>query len=104
MNWSLRVRKSGAADLRHSWQDLPDPAGGYQLLAFDCTDADADRQCDAPPTQANIAASSSFVIVAPGVQQVMEPGGLNRQPKLIFYKVRALSPCTLSPGAFAVEP
>jgi hypothetical protein len=104
MNWSLRLSKSGTSDLRHEWQDLPDPASGYRLSAFDCTDAGGDGICDVPPTRANIAASASFVDVPVGAQASVETDGLLRQPPLMFYKVRALSPCSGTPGPFAVEP
>jgi len=104
MNWSLRLSKSGTDDLRHAWQDLPDPASAYRVTAFDCTDAGGDGICDVPPTRANIDASTSFVDVPVGVQSSVELGGLLRQPRLIFYKVRALSPCSGTPGPFAVEP
>ncbi len=100
MNWSLRVTKASASDLRHAWIDLPDPAGAYQVVTFDCTDAGGDGQCDVPPTQANMAASPTTVNVPVGAQASVEPGGVTRAPRLVFSKVRALSPCSLTPGAF----
>ena len=100
MNWSLRVSKTNATDLRHVWVDLPDPAGAYQMVAFDCTDAGGDGLCDIPPTSANMGASPSTVNVPVGVQASIEAGGVNRSPRLVFYKVRALSPCSLTPGPF----
>lgn len=104
MNWSLRVARAGAADVSLTWLDLTDPAGAYQAVAFGCADANADGRCDADPTQANMAASGATSNVPVGTQQWTDAGVAGRAPRLVFYKVRALSPCSLTPGGFAVEP
>lgn len=102
MNWSLRAAKSGADDLLLTWLDLPDPAGAYQVVSLDC-DATLDGVCDQDPTPAAMAASPLRTDVAVGVQQLVEVDGLNRPSWLVFYKVRALSPCSLTPGPFGNE-
>jgi len=97
---TLRAEKSGTTDLRVTWADIADPVSGYELLSLDC-DADLDGTCDTDPTVATLAGSpTTSAVELPGVQEHVESGGLQRASWLVFYKVRALSPCSATPGPF----
>ena len=79
------------------------PAGAYEVVSLDC-DADLDGTCEVDPTDANLRASATTVSEAVGAQASTELGGQSRASWLVFYKVRALSPCSLAPGAFGDVP
>jgi hypothetical protein len=97
---TLRLARSGAADLEQRWADIPDPAADYEVVSLDC-DSDLDGACDTDPTPGNLASMPDRVdVVAVGAQVNVEPGGLSRPSWLVFYKVRATSPCTGTPGPF----
>lgn len=97
---TLRAAKSGADDLELTWTDLVEPVTAYEILSLDC-DSDLDGSCDTDPTRATLAGSPSTAArSAPGTELHVETSGLRRPSWLVFYKVRALSPCSETPGPF----
>jgi hypothetical protein len=98
---TLRAAKSLPRDVRISWGDLTPAgtAGGYQLLVID---ADLTREPD--PTEMD--AATALGEAAPGSESLLHEGALDSPCsttgmtacKLLFYKVRATSPCSAVPG------
>ena len=81
---------------RSMWQDIVAPIGEYQLVSLDC-DSDLDGLCDVPPTSTTLAAQP-FVSEVPGVERIVELGGVRTPSHLVYYRVRATSECTLLQG------
>ena len=97
---SLRVTKSGARGVLLTWADIPAvTVGGYQAVFLECTDRAWRTSCAGrSPDPATIQASPLVgPAVAAGVQAMVQPDALDRG-RLIFYKVRGLSPCSLRHG------
>lgn len=100
---SLRVIRQGASDVLVTWQDLPLPegdVGSYELVALD----------DAPdldPTPLAMDAATILQVAPPGVGEAAHVGAavspcrlgpVSTPCRLLFYKVRAASPCNATPG------
>jgi len=73
------------------WTPLPGDVGGYQVLGLD---GDA-----GPPTPAAFEAAPALLAAA-GAQEsdVTVLGAAISSPRLVFFKLRATSPCTGTPG------
>lgn len=96
---SLRVTKSGL-DVRLAWQDIPAiAASGYESVFLECPLRAYRSSCGGrvPDPVTIQAAPVVGPPVAVGAQADVHPGALDLGD-LIFYKVRALSPCSGSPG------
>jgi len=92
---SLRVAKDGPGRLVLKWTDLAaDPVGGYEAVAHACAMREA---CPEPPSPDVMEALPRLGLpVGPGVGilSIWAPVG-----QAVYLKVRALSPCTGSPGS-----
>jgi hypothetical protein len=96
---SLRVTKQ-AQDVHFTWMDLVGPAvGGYEVVGLECQGRDFWHQCAGrvPDPVTIQAAPPVGAYVAEGVQAMVHPNAL-ALGDLIFYNVRALSPCAHRPG------
>lgn len=100
LGWTLRMAKvAGTDDLLATWLDIPDPAGEYHLVSLD-GDSDFNGTYDQVPLVATMTVAP-FVSVLVGQESYRETGGLVRPSWLVFYKARAASPCSRTPGPFA---
>jgi hypothetical protein len=100
---SVRVRKLGApapADVEISWTDLAGAnVAGYEVVFLDCAGRLFRTECgwrlpDPPTIQASPLVAPQ---VPPGTQLIVHAGAFDLGD-LIFYKVRATSPCANRPG------
>lgn len=89
---TLRAVKEGSDDIRFTWVDLTMQVSGYELMILASTDG--------PPTPANMDQTDVVhdEVVPPGDQNQIHESGLQQAPDLNFYKVRALSLCSQTPG------
>lgn len=100
---TLRVAKAETRDVRVTWSDLsggPDLVSAYEALALD-------RDVDGAPEPARMDAATGLGQVPAGTERLEHAGalempcplGAGMSPcRLLFYKVRATSPCSASPG------
>ena len=91
---TLRVRKS-APDVLLSWLDIPDPASGYEVVFLECATRDWRASCGGAIPGVDVTAALTPVI--PGAQAAVHAGAFDLGD-MIFYLVRALSPCSDTPG------
>lgn len=91
---TLRVTRSGALDTDVTWQDVPDPARDYEVVVLDCASRDWRNGCAGrspdPTTMQNAPLAGPPVAV--GTQALVHAGAVSRGD-LLFYLVRATSPC-----------
>ena len=98
-----RVAKAVPDDVRVSWIDLDSsthPVTTYQVVVLDADDL-------FPPWPAEMDAAPVIGEVPVGVEELPHPGGLGAPCfsgagttpcRLLYYKARATSPCTATPG------
>lgn len=95
---TLRVARA-LPDVIVSWRDIADPASGYEVVFLECSRRDYRIACPGtlpdPPTMA--ASPVIGAAAAPGAESATHAGA-GDLGDLIFYLVRALSPCTGRPG------
>jgi len=98
---ALRVAKSIPRDVRLSWQDLipAELAHSYQVIVLD-------NDVVSPPTPSQMDGANVISEATPQVEFLLHEGALlspcpaaGMSPcKLLFYNVRATSPCSATPG------
>jgi hypothetical protein len=95
---TLRVAKS-LPDVLLSWIDIADPVSGYETVFLECPTRDFRTSCAGRlPDLATLAAAPAIgPPAAPGAQADVHAGA-GDLGDLIFYRVRALSPCSATPG------
>jgi hypothetical protein len=87
---SLRVAKGGVEGLDFRWDDPPGELGGLEVLGHPSSVG--------PPLPATLDGAAAVATAAPGAGLASDPDGLLDPERLVFFAVRALSPCSLAPG------
>ena len=94
----LTLTKPGVNDIELQWADLTVPVSDYRIPVLE-GDADRDGMRDAVPDAGHLEAAPFFT-VAPGAQTYTDTDGITRESFVVFYKIRATSLCTQTPGPF----
>jgi len=108
---SVRVTKPGGPDVLIRWEDLVGvDVSGYETVEWECAARDFRATCPLHlPDPTNMDRSRTIgPSVLPGAQQQLDAGAIDRLD-LIFYLVRAISPCdrrgpTCNPWPLQIPP
>jgi len=90
LGFGLRVARSGG-DVEVTWPAHPEAIGGYELVGMSCPDRMA---CATDPVRGLLDSSAPRLVLPVTALQANLPGeALPGTDRLMFYKVRAFSPC-----------